>query len=133
MTANETRPRRVLIADDEANIVASIEFLMERQGYDVAVATDGLAALERVADFEPDLVLLDVAMPGIDGFTVAQRIRAERGRSVAIVMLTAKGQQAEIAKGLAMGADLYVTKPFSTRDLVADVRRLLGDPGEADR
>jgi DNA-binding response OmpR family regulator len=70
-------------------------------------------------------------MPGIDGFSVAQRIRAERGSSVAIVMLTAKGQEAEIAKGLAMGADLYVTKPFSTRDLVTDVQRLLDEVGEA--
>lgn len=124
---------RVLIADDEANIVASLEFLMGRQGYAVAVATNGLEAIDRMADFEPDLVLLDVAMPGLDGFTVAQRIRSEHGHRVAIVMLTAKGQEAEIAKGLALGADLYVTKPFSTRDLVADVARLLSRASRGDR
>jgi DNA-binding response OmpR family regulator len=130
-STNRTTGYRVLIADDEANIVASLEFLMGRQGYEVAVATNGIEALERVADFDPDVVLLDVAMPGLDGFTVAQRIRAERGQEVAIVMLTAKGQEAEIAKGLAMGADLYVTKPFSTRDLVADVKRLLDSASRA--
>lgn len=129
MTEPEPEPedrRRVLIADDEANIVTSLEFLMSRQGYEVAVARDGPEAIAAIDDFDPHLVLLDVAMPGIDGFAVAQQIRADRGSSVAIVMLTAKGQEAEIAKGMAMGADLYVTKPFSTRDLVADVERLLG-------
>lgn len=120
-------PRRVLIADDEANIVTSLEFLMGRQGYAVAVARDGYEAVERLGEFDPHLVLLDVAMPGLDGYAVAQRIRDERGSSVAIVMLTAKGQEAEIAKGMAMGADLYVTKPFSTRDLVAEVERLLAE------
>jgi DNA-binding response OmpR family regulator len=117
--------RRVLIADDEANIVTSLEFLMGREGYEVALATDGKEALRQVEEFRPDLVLLDVAMPHLDGFAVAQRIRADHGSSIAIVMLTAKGQEAEVAKGVALGADLYVTKPFSTRDLVADIRRIL--------
>ncbi|MGH8875274.1 MAG: response regulator transcription factor [Acidimicrobiia bacterium] len=117
--------RRVLIADDEPNIVTSLEFLMGREGHRVAVARNGAEALELVESFRPHLVLLDVAMPKLDGFTVAQRIRASRGAEVAIIMLTAKGREVEIEKGLALGADLYVTKPFSTRDLVADVRRLL--------
>lgn len=121
---------RVLIADDEPNIVTSLSFLMRREGYEVAVAGDGREALDQVAAFRPHLVLLDVAMPHLDGFAVAQRIRSDHGSEVAIVMLTAKGQEAEMAKGVALGADLYVTKPFSTRDLVADVRRIL-DRGPA--
>lgn len=121
-------PRQVLIADDEANIVTSLEFLMTREGYQVAVASDGLEALRLVEELSPDLVLLDVAMPHLDGFSVAQRIRASHGTGIAIVMLTAKGQEAEMAKGVALGADLYITKPFSTRNLVAAVHRLLDRP-----
>jgi DNA-binding response OmpR family regulator len=117
--------RRVLIADDEVNIVASLEFLMSKEGYDVAIARNGREALDLVDTFSPDLMLLDLSMPYVDGFAVAQQVRSEYGDSIAIVMLTAKGQEAEIAKGMALGADLYVTKPFSTRDLVSDVRRLL--------
>ena len=118
-------PARVLIVDDEPNIVTSLRFLMEREGYMVEVAGDGRQALQTIRTFEPDLVLLDVAMPHLDGFAVAQRIRAESDRRVAVMMLTAKSQDAERAKGVALGADAYVTKPFSTRELVADVRRLL--------
>lgn len=115
---------RVLIVDDEPNIVVSLEFLMRKQGYETSTAVDGLQALEAAAAFRPDLVLLDVSLPGLDGFGVCERLRADSG-SLRIVMLTARGREAEVAKGLALGADAYVTKPFSTRELVENVHRLL--------
>jgi DNA-binding response OmpR family regulator len=122
-------PSRILIVDDEPSIVISLEYLMKREGFEVAVASDGEAALAAVAARPPDLVILDVMMPKLNGFEVCQRLRAEPAwRGVRILMLTAKGRESELQKGLSLGADAYVTKPFSTRDLVAEVRRLL--PGE---
>ncbi|MCL4184201.1 MAG: response regulator [Burkholderiaceae bacterium] len=119
--------RRILIADDEPNIVVSLEFLMKREGFEVVTATDGEAALAALASAPPDLVLLDIMLPRMNGFEVCQRIRANPAwRHVKVLMLSAKGRDTEIAKGLALGADAYVTKPFSTKDLVAQVRQLLG-------
>ena len=121
--------RRVLIADDEPNIVISLEFLMKREGYAVTVARDGVAALDAIRRERPDLVLLDVMMPGMSGFDVCQAVRADESfASVKIVMLTAKGRDTDTAKGIALGADAYMTKPFSTKDLAARVRELLGPP-----
>ena len=121
--------KRVLVVDDEPNIVMSLRFLMEREGFAVEVASSGqeaVAALDRAA---ADLVLLDVMMPELDGFEVCQRIRNQPAwRATKIVMLTAKGRAVERDKGLALGADAYVTKPFSTRDLVAKVKRMLRAP-----
>jgi DNA-binding response OmpR family regulator len=119
--------RRILIVDDEPNIVASLEFLMGRQGYDTLVVGDGDEALAAVERFHPDLVLLDVMLPRRDGFEVCQQLRASGHDTVKILMLTAKGRESEAAKGLAVGADGYLTKPFSTRELVAHVARLLDD------
>lgn len=120
--ASADKPR-VLIVDDEPNIVLSLEFLMKQAGYDVRVARDGDEALSAMADFAPHLVLLDVMMPRRDGYDFCQTVRANPGwADVHIVMLTAKGRDVEREKGLALGADQYVTKPFSTRDLVALVR-----------
>ena len=117
---------RILIADDEANIVLSLEFLMRHAGYEVKSAADGEAALREIESFRPDLVLLDVMLPLRDGFEVCQRIRDNpEHRGMKIVMLTAKGREVEVAKGLALGADLYITKPFATRELLASVERLL--------
>jgi DNA-binding response OmpR family regulator len=117
---------KVLIADDEPNIVLSLEFLMEREGYDIRVAKNGDEALAQVAEFVPDLVLLDVMLPRRDGFEVCQQIRANPNwRGVKIVMLTAKGRDTEMLKGLALGADAYITKPFATKELVARVKQLL--------
>jgi DNA-binding response OmpR family regulator len=119
--------KRVLIADDEPNIVASLEFLMEQAGYEVKVAASGQEALELVASFRPDLVLLDVMMPGKNGYEVCQSLKSDPAtRAVKVVMLSAKGRDVEVAKGLELGADAYVTKPFSTRDLVAQIRDMLG-------
>lgn len=120
--------KRILIVDDEPNIVISLEFLMKREGYEVDIAPDGEAALKALAEGRPDLVLLDVMLPRMNGFEVCSRIRTNPAwREIKILVLTAKGRDSEIARGLGLGADLYVTKPFSTRDLVAQVRRLLGD------
>nr|WP_217344665.1 response regulator [Noviherbaspirillum sp. L7-7A]MBV0878835.1 response regulator [Noviherbaspirillum sp. L7-7A] len=117
---------RILIVDDEPNIVLSLEFLMEQAGFEVAVATDGEAALAQLAAFRPDLVLLDIMLPRLNGYEVCQRIRAHPAWSgIKVVMLSAKGRELEVSKGLALGADAYVTKPFSTRDLIALVQKLL--------
>jgi DNA-binding response OmpR family regulator len=121
---------RILIVDDEPNIVTSLVYLMERSGYETAVARDGDEALAQVQRFRPDLVLLDAMMPRRDGFEVCQTLRATGWADLRIVMLTAKGRDSEIAKGLAVGADAYVTKPFSTRDLQATVQRLLSRSDE---
>ncbi len=116
----------VLIVDDEPNIVLSLEFLMRQAGYDVRVARDGDAALAAVAESVPDLVLLDVMMPGRDGYEVCQSIRANPACArTRIVMLTARSRDVEREKGIALGADAYVTKPFSTRALVERVREML--------
>jgi DNA-binding response OmpR family regulator len=119
--------KRILIVDDEPNIVVPLEFLMKREGYDVAVAVDGQAALDALERGAPDLVILDVMLPRMSGFEVCRKIRADaRFGALRILMLTAKGRDSEVEKGLGLGADAYVTKPFSTRDLVAKVRALLG-------
>ena len=119
--------KRVLIADDEPNIVASLEFLMEQAGFEVKLAANGQEALELVASFKPDLVLLDVMMPVKNGYEVCQSLKSDPAtRAVKVVMLSAKGRDVEVAKGLELGADAYVTKPFSTRDLVAQIRDMLG-------
>jgi DNA-binding response OmpR family regulator len=120
--------KKVLIADDEPNIVASLEFLMRQKGYEVRVAGTGAEALAAVAEFGPDLVLLDVMMPQMSGYDVCQKIRAtEEGQRVRIIMLSAKGRETEVSKGLAVGADAYVTKPFSTKELVDRVQEMLGE------
>ncbi|OYW21429.1 MAG: two-component system response regulator [Burkholderiales bacterium 12-64-5] len=117
---------KILIADDEANILISLEFLMKREGYDVSVARDGIEALAAIAATRPDLVLLDVMMPGKTGFEVCQEVRAQDAlKDIRILMLTAKGRDTDVAKGLALGADAYVTKSFSTRELVQKVRSML--------
>lgn len=119
--------KKILIADDEPNIVMSLEFLMESNGFDVRVAADGGEALARMEEFGPDLILLDVMMPVRNGFEVCQAIRQNPAwQGVKIVMLTAKGRDIEASKGMALGADAYVTKPFSTKELVSRVRELLG-------
>ena len=115
-------PGRVLIVDDEPNIVVSLQFLMKKGGFETSVARDGDEALAEVERFRPDLVLLDVMMPRRDGYEVCQQLRSTGWTDLKIVMLTAKGREAEATKGLALGADAYVTKPFSTSELVDTVQ-----------
>jgi len=119
--------KKILIADDEPNIVAALEFLLQRSGYEVHVARNGDEALKLVEATHPDLVLLDVMMPQKSGYEVCMRIRERADwRHIKIIMLSAKGRDAEVSKGLSMGADIYVTKPFSTRELMDRIRDLLG-------
>jgi DNA-binding response OmpR family regulator len=117
---------RILIADDEPNILISLEYLMKREGYAVSVARDGDEAVAAIRRERPALVLLDVMMPRRSGFEVCQEVRADEAlKDTLIVMLTAKGRDTDVAKGLGVGADAYVTKPFSTKELVRKVRELL--------
>ncbi len=119
--------KRILIADDEPNIVISLEFLMQNSGYQVATAANGNEALRLIAGFRPDLILLDIMLPQQNGFEVCQRIRDNPAwDGIKVVILTAKGRESEVAKGLALGADAYITKPFATKELLAHVQRLLG-------
>jgi len=118
--------RRILIVDDEPNIVLSLEFLMQQSGYDVHTAVDGEQALEAIRTSPPDLILLDVNMPKINGYDVCATVRKNPGwQGIRILMLTAKGRDVEREKGLAMGADGYVTKPFATQEVVDKVQEIL--------
>jgi DNA-binding response OmpR family regulator len=120
----------ILVVDDEPNILLSLEYLMEQAGYEVRSARDGESALAEIERAPPDLVLLDVMMPKRDGYEVCQMIRARpEWRDIMVIMLTAKGREIEREKGISLGADDYVTKPFATRELVDKVRQTLGEPG----
>ena len=126
--------KKILIVDDEPNIVTALEFLLQRSGYVVLLAQDGEQALKQVEHNLPDLVLLDVMLSLKSGYEVCQRIRENaQWRHIKIIMLSAKGREAEVNKGLSLGADFYVTKPFSNKELVAKIDELLGSvrkPGE---
>ena len=117
---------RVLIVDDEANILLSLEFLMQQSGYEVVTAPDAEDALEKIRSQPPDLVLLDISLPGMSGFDLLEILRSEEAtHSLPVIMLTAHGREIEKEKGMALGADDYITKPFSTRELVTRVEALL--------
>lgn len=117
---------RILIVDDEPNIVLALELLMKREGYEVLTVDDGQKAFDAAKEFRPDLILLDIMMPKIDGYEVCQRIRADAAmKDISIIMLTAKDRGVEREKGLALGADFYITKPFSTREVIMKVKEML--------
>jgi len=120
--------RSVLVVDDAPNILLSLQFLMSEAGYEVRVAEDGEAALKAIEERQPDLVLLDLMMPKHNGYDLCRTIRGNPNwKNIRIIMLTARGREDERDKGLAMGADAYITKPFSTRQVVERVREILGD------
>jgi len=120
--------KKVLIADDEPNIVVSLEFLMKQRGYNVRVVANGEDALRAVGEFGPDLILLDVMMPRMNGYDVCQKVRENPAwQHIRIIMLSAKGRDVEMNKGIAVGADAYVTKPFSTKDLIAKVGEMMDE------
>jgi DNA-binding response OmpR family regulator len=119
---------RVLVVEDEESILLSLEFLLNKEGYAVSTARDGATALQLLERQSPDLVLLDVMLPLLDGFELCRTIRADPALvKTRIMLVTARGREAEIARGLALGADAYLTKPFSTRELMDTVRALLAD------
>ena len=119
-------PKEILIVDDEPGVVVAIQFLMEQQGYSVLVAQRGEDALDMIYKHKPDLVLLDIMVPGISGLEVCEIIRLNPDyRHIKIIFLTARSAEVEVAKGLALGADAYVAKPFSNDRLVARVNALL--------
>ena len=126
MFREDAMAKYVLIVDDAPNIVLSLEFLMKKEGYDVHSVSNGEEAMAAIAEKIPDLILLDVMMPRKDGYEVCQELRASPNwRDIKIIMLTAKGRDVEREKGLALGADDYVTKPFATQELVEKVNNLL--------
>lgn len=119
-------PDTILIVDDDPNIVMALEYLMKRAGYEVAIASDGQEALEYLATNNPSLMILDVMMPRKNGFEVCEKVRGEnRFAAMPILMLSAKGREAEMNKGISLGADAYLAKPFSTHELVERVKSLL--------
>ena len=122
--------RRVLVVDDDRNIVQLVRMYLEKDGYQVAVAYDGEEALASARAFKPDLVVLDLMLPGLDGLEVCRRIRWESG--VPIIMLTARTTEGDKLTGLDVGADDYVTKPFSPRELIARIRAVLRRAPGAD-
>ena len=123
--------KTVLIVDDELSILVPLQFLMEKEGYAAKLAQSGKEALEKISDLRPDLILLDIMLPDLDGYEIYQMIRQRpEWSSIRIIFLTAKNREADMAKGLAMGADAYITKPFSNTQLIEKIRELIG-PGEA--
>lgn len=119
-------PRKILIVDDEPNIVIPLQFLMEQNHYEVLVAQNGEEAIEIISRYRPDLVLLDIMLPGIDGYEVCEMVRLNpEWQDIRIIFLTAKGREVDIAKGMVLGADAYITKPFSNIKVVDKVKELL--------
>src|SRR5258707_1239231 len=119
--------RKILIAEDEPNIVISLEYLMKEAGYEVAVAGDGSEAIRLAGALRPDLVVLDLMLPSVNGFEVCRWLRSNPAtQDIKILMLTARGRETELKKGLASGANAYMTKPFATRELRDTIAKLLG-------
>lgn len=118
---------RVMIVEDEPNIVESLSFVFSREGWQVAAALDGDTAIERLLSEPPDVLVLDVMIPPHSGFEVLKRVRSEASlKTLPVLVLTAKGQEQDRHTALRLGADAFVTKPFSNRDIVQHVRELAG-------
>ena len=118
--------KKILIVDDEPNIVMSLEFLMRRNGFEVYIARNGKEALDLLSEKVPDLILLDIMMPDVDGYEICMIVKSqERFSQTRVIFLSAKSKQSDIEKGYELGADKYITKPFSTRNLLKEVNELL--------
>ena len=119
-------PKKILIVDDEPNIIISLEYIMKKSGFDVVSASDGERAIEILLAEGPDLLILDVMIPQKNGYEVCAEVRADqRFQKLPILMLSAKGRENEVKKGMSIGADAYISKPFSTYDLVDKVKELM--------
>lgn len=122
-------PKRVLLAEDEPNIVESLRFLLGRAGFDVAVCQNGQDALSAALSAPPDVLVLDMMLPGVNGLEILRQVRARRnGVRVPVLMLTAKGQREDRERAMEAGADIFLTKPFANSDVVAAVEKLAGGP-----
>ena len=130
-------PKKILAVDDEKHIVRLVQVNLERQGYEVVTASDGKEALEMVEQENPDLVVLDVMMPYMDGFEVLQNLRRNPStREIPVIMLTAKAQDADVFRGWQSGVDCYLTKPFNPMELISFVKRIfksLEDGGDGNK
>ncbi|MEJ2038751.1 MAG: response regulator [Desulfosarcinaceae bacterium] len=123
--------KKILIVEDEPNIVVPLQFSLEQKGYQVIVAVSGEEAMEVIADLKPDLVLLDIMLPGMDGFEVCRNVRQDpAARNAKIVFLSAMGRDIDVAKGMALEADAYIVKPFSIMEVMEKVGSLLAEPQE---
>ena len=121
-----TMKKKILIVDDEPNIVMSLDYLLRKNNFEVFIARNGNEALKLLDSEVPDLMLLDIMMPDVDGYEVCMHVKSnEKYKGVKVVFLSAKSKQEDIEKGYAMGADLYLTKPFSTRNLVKSIEKEL--------
>jgi len=119
--------KTIMIVDDELNILVPLQFLMEQNGFRVVLAQSGRDALEALEESKPDLILLDIMLPDLDGYEIFQMIRANPAwDGIKVIFLTAKNRDGDIAKGLNLGVDAYVTKPFSNAELLAAVNELTG-------
>ena len=119
--------KKILVAEDEPNIVLSLEFLLKGAGYEVAIARDGSEALNLTDTLRPDLIVLDIMLPSVNGFEVCRQIRGNsKTKDTRILILTARGRESEVEKGMAAGANAYLTKPFATKELVKAVAELVG-------
>jgi two-component system, OmpR family, alkaline phosphatase synthesis response regulator PhoP len=119
--------KQILVAEDEPNILISLEFLLKTAGHDVSLARDGEEALRKLHETRPDLIVLDIMLPLVNGFEICRRIREDPAlRETKVLMLTARGRQTEVARGLEAGANSYMTKPFATQELLRAVGELLG-------
>ncbi len=117
---------QIVIVEDEPDILEVIRYTLKREGFDVATAMDGKQGLRLIQDTSPDLVLLDIMLPGIDGLEICRRLRAEPScENIPIIMVSAKGEESDVVLGLGLGADDYITKPFSPRELLARARAVL--------
>jgi len=123
--------KKILIVDDELSILVPLQFLMEKEGYAAKLAQSGKEAIEKISEIQPDLILLDIMLPDLDGYEIYEMIRQRsEWASIRIIFLTAKNREADMTKGLAMGADAYITKPFSNKDLVRMISELIGPGSE---
>ena len=124
-------PIKILAVDDEPDVLRLVEIKLKKAGFEISTARDGEEALRKALEVKPDVVLLDVMMPKMDGYTAAQRIKAESDPAPIIIMLTAKGQEADVVRGLRGGADDYIIKPFAPRELIARINVALIKAGKS--